>query len=998
MAIKHYKLTTTDHGNRNPRSGRGGSQDCRASSVVSKRNPCKVNKQHENNIRIGTWNVRSLFEAGKLDNAVSEMYNLRLDVLGISDVRWPGSGKCMTRNGMMYYSGNNEPGHRKGVGIIVDKNCQKAVCNVVPYSDRVMMLTLNTQLKRKINIIQIYAPTADKDENEIEAFYEQLDNVIKLTKRQDVTIIMGDFNAKVGEEEAADCVGRYGLGERNDRGDRLIEFCTNEELIIANTLFKLHKRRLYTWKSPADNSDKIVRNQIDYIIVNRRYRNSILSAKTYPGADISSDHNPVVAAMRIKLKKVKSPIVKKIMDPRRLKEDNTYTETKTKINESLRKISETPTETVNTDKRWEDIQNVMISIGKEKLQPLKEKRKPWMTTEILELMEERRQHKARDENKYREIHRNIRKKIREAKESWLSERCKEIEDLDKKYDSFHVHKKIREMTGIGNNRTSNILKDDQGNVISEVKEKLSQWTNYIRQLFNDDRGELLLQKTEDTGPPILRQEVIYAIKNTKNGKAVGPDEVPIELIRLIDEDCIDVLVELFNEIYQTGTIPKQWLQSTFVAIPKKPHATTCSDHRTIALMSHTLKVFLKIIHSRIVKTLENEISDTQFGFRNGMSTREALFGLNVLAQRCLDMNHDIYLCFVDFEKAFDKVQHGKLIEILNSKNIDSRNIEIISRLYWNQTAKVKVDNQFTENIEIQRGVRQGCVLSPLLFNVYSEAIFQNTLSDSKEGISINGEILNNLRFADDTVIMTDNMNDLQNVMQRLNTNCNEYGLRINLNKTKYMVITKSIIENTQLNVENTDIERVNAYKYLGAWITSSIDQTKEIKTRIEVARTSFIKLKKFLCCRDIGLKLRLRMLRCYVFPTLLYGLEAWTLKQAQLDKLAAFELWCYRRILRISWTERVSNIEVTRRVENEPEILITIKKRKLEYLGHVMRGQKYALLQLIIQGRIRGKRSVGRRRLSWLRNLREWFGCSSAELFRAAVNKVRIAMIVSNLR
>lgn len=491
---------------------------------------------------------------------------------------------------------------------------------------------------------------------------------------------------------------------------------------------------------------------------------------------------------------------------------------------------------------------------------------------------------------------------------------------------------------------------------------------------------------------------MYAIKNSKEGKATGPDEIPIELIKLIDENAIDVLVELFNTIYQTGTIPRQWLQSTFITIPKKPNATTCATHRTISLMSHALKVFLKIIHNRIFRTLERDMSNTQFGFRNGMGTREALFGLNVIAQRCLDMNQDIYLGFIDFEKAFDKVQHAKLLDILVAKNIDTRDINIISTLYWNQTAKIRIEDQYTEDIKILRGVRQGCVLSPLLFNVYSEAIFQEALADCSEGIIINGETLNNLRFADDTVIMTDNIEDLQNLMNRVNTCCNDYGLKINLNKTKYMIVTKTPRTNIQLVVNNTNIERVDSYKYLGTWVTSDIDQTKEIRTRIETARSAFVRLKKFFTNRDLSLELRLRMLRCYVFSILLYGMEAWTLKQMHINKLAAFELWCYRRILRISWTERVSNVEVCRRMGCEPEILVTIKKRKIEYLGHIMRGPRYGLLQLIVQGKIRGKRSVGRRKISWLRNLRDWFGCSSTELFRAVVSKVRIAMMISNLR
>jgi len=269
------------------------------------------------------------------------------------------------------------------------------------------------------------------------------------------------------------------------------------------------------------------------------------------------------------------------------------------------------------------------------------------------------------------------------------------------------------------------------------------------------------------------------------------------------------------------------------------------------------------------------------------------------------------------------------------------------------------------------------------------------LEHSKAGITING---NNIRYADDTLLFADSVTDLQLLLETLNNHSHNHGLELNLKKTKFMIITKKDNVYADLTISNTQIERVRSYKYLGAWITDTNDQTKEIKTRIEIARQAFIKMKKFLCCRDIALKLRIRMLRCYVFSVLLYGMEAWTLKQSNIKNIEAFEMWCYRRILKISWTERITNKAVLLKMEKDCELLNTIKKRKLEYLGHIMRGSKYSLLRLIVQGKIIGKRSIGRRRISWLRNLREWYGCSSVDLFRAAVNKIKITMMISNLR
>ena len=139
------------------------------------------------------------------------------------------------------------------------------------------------------------------------------------------------------------------------------------------------------------------------------------------------------------------------------------------------------------------------------------------------------------------------------------------------------------------------------------------------------------------------------------------------------------------------------------------------------------------------------------------------------------------------------------------------------------------------------------------------------------------------------------------------------------------------------------------------------------------------------------------MLRCYVFSVLLYGVEAWTLNDSNIKRLEAFEMWCYRRILKISWVDRVRNAEVLERLSKSTEIVCTVKSRKLQYFGHVMRGEKYRLLQNIMQGKIAGKRGPGRRKTSWLKNLRDWYGVDTNTLFRIAVNKIKIAVMVTNV-
>ena len=149
-----------------------------------------------------------------------------------------------------------------------------------------------------ITVIQVCAPTSNTEEAEL--FYDDLQDLLELTCKKDVLFIIGDWNAKIGSQETLGVTGKFGLGVQNEAGQRLIEFCQENALVIANTLFQQYKRRLYTWTSP----DGQHRNQIDYILCSQRWRSSIQSAKTRLGSDCGSDHELLIATFRLKLKKV----------------------------------------------------------------------------------------------------------------------------------------------------------------------------------------------------------------------------------------------------------------------------------------------------------------------------------------------------------------------------------------------------------------------------------------------------------------------------------------------------------------------------------------------------------------------------------------------------------------------------------------------------------------------------------------------------------------------
>uniref|UniRef100_A0A0A9XCE7 Retrovirus-related Pol polyprotein LINE-1 n=1 Tax=Lygus hesperus TaxID=30085 RepID=A0A0A9XCE7_LYGHE len=205
-------------------------------------------------------------------------------------------------------------------------------------------------------------------------------------------------------------------------------------------------------------------------------------------------------------------------------------------------------------------------------------------------------------------------------------------------------------------------------------------------------------------------------------------------------------------------------------------------------------------------------------------------------QKCHDQRRDVCACFIDYEKAFDRVLHSKLIEVLKECGVDGKDIRIIHNLYWKQVAEVRAGDIVTPKLSIQRGVRQGCLLSPLLFNLYADRIFKEAVEDLDVGVRVNGERITSIKYADDTVLLAESLEDLQLLLNRLSSAGQRAGLTINIMKTKWMVFSRSSHDDAALTLNGRRVERVRRFKYLGCLINESMDPDMEVKCRIEKAR------------------------------------------------------------------------------------------------------------------------------------------------------------------
>ncbi|CAH1268742.1 Hypp3973 [Branchiostoma lanceolatum] len=237
-------------------------------------------------------------------------------------------------------------------------------------------------------------------------------------------------------------------------------------------------------------------------------------------------------------------------------------------------------------------------------------------------------------------------------------------------------------------------------------------------------------------------------------------------------------------------------------------------------------------------------------------------------------------------------------------------VNSLRQLYRHQQAAVGVEDELSDWFEVTKGVRQGCLVSPICFNFYSEAVMRESAGElSWIGVNISGRTINNLRFADDIGLIATSPERLQELLDLVNTVSMEYSLEISTKKTKVMATTK---QPTVLKIycQGVLLEQVPIFKYLGAIIDETAGSSREISARLGAARTALSSLETIWKDRALQISTKLRVLKALVWPVVTYGCEAWTLHAKDTQKIQAFEMKCYRKLLRVSWTEHRTNNSV----------------------------------------------------------------------------------------
>ena len=323
--------------------------------------------------------------------------------------------------------------------------------------------------------------------------------------------------------------------------------------------------------------------------------------------------------------------------------------------------------------------------------------------------------------------------------------------------------------------------------------------------------------SKDKGPldyEITLEELKNASYVLRPGKSTGPDPISYEMLECIIEKQPNVLLKLFNSILLYNGKTPGWYKSILILLYKKGSKTEPLNYRGISLLSCVSKLFTAVLNKRLLKyCIEHKIlKPNQLGFVPGNRCSDAHIIIQFLIQKyCHRQGKKLYGCFVDFSKAFDTISREKLFEKLLNHGIKGNFYNVLKNMYFNDETRIKVGDHLSDAIYPNQGVRQGCILSPLLFNIYLSDL-PSRLEAGRTGPKINDIIFNSIIWADDLIMFSESEEGLNDLLKELSAYTEENNMSVNIDKTKAMIFNKTgKFMKRNFLYKNSKIETVREY-------------------------------------------------------------------------------------------------------------------------------------------------------------------------------------------
>ena len=498
-----------------------------------------------------------------------------------------------------------------------------------------------------------------------------------------------------------------------------------------------------------------------------------------------------------------------------------------------------------------------------------------------------------------------------------------------------------------------MMKDKDGNVMTDEESVLRMWKEYYMGLMNEEnereRREIDAERVNLEVESVSKEEVMENMQRMKNGKAVGPDDIPVEVWKCLGESALKFLTKLYNRTMESERMPEEWRDSVLIPIFKnKGDVQSCSNYRGIKLISHTMKLWERIVEKRLRSDLK--FSNQQYGFMPGKSTTDALFALRVLMEKYREGQKELHCVFVDLEKAYDKVPREEVWYCMRKSGLAEKYVRIVQDMYDDSTTAVRCAVGVTEGFEVKVGLHQGSALSPCLF-----AMMMDRMTDE-----IREEAPWTMMFADDIVICSESKEQVEEKLESWRYALERRGMKVNRRKTEYMCVNERQDNSSgTVKMQGEEVAKVEDFKYLGSTVQSNGECGREVKKRVQAGWNGWRRMSGVICDRRVPARVKGKVYKVAVRPAMLYGLETVALTKRQEAEMEVAELKMLRFSLGVTRMDKIRN-EYIRGTAQVGKFGEKTREARLRWYGHLRRKDDGYIGRRMLRMELPGKRKRGR--------------------------------------